>query len=98
MKYITRKEYMELLEMLKESFAKIDQRFDRIDHKFAAIDAQFIEIRNDIKYLGTRVDFIENNMVNKSQFNSLLIILENKELISSFEKGHILYKNTERLE
>jgi len=95
MKYITRKEYMELLEMLKESFAKIDQRFDRIDHKFAAIDAKFIEIKNDIKYLGTRVDIIENNMVNKSQFNSLVGILERKEVITNFDASHVLYKPSE---
>lgn len=101
MKYITEEEFMEHLVILRELFSnleqRMDERFDKIDKRFTAIDEQFVELRDEIKYLDTRVDRIEKNMVNKSQFNSLLIILEKKEVISSFEKDHILFKSTDRL-
>lgn len=91
MKFITEKEYMELIEILKIEFDKIGEKFEKINDRFDRVDQQFIQLREDIKYLDTRVDRIEKNMVHKSQFNNLLIILENKEIISSFEKEHILF-------
>jgi chromosome segregation ATPase len=100
MKFITWKEYMELLEMLKESFSsleqrlelrfdKIDQRFDKIDEKFTAIDYRLNRIDERLNYHQTWLERIESNMATKNQLNSLLIILKDKEIINSFEVAHI---------
>lgn len=99
MKFITEEEFMEYMAILRELFSnleqRMDERFDRIDEKFAAIDQQFVELRDEIKYLDIRVGRIEKNMVHKSQFKSLVDILERKEVITNFDASHVLYKPSE---
>ncbi|QQS60685.1 hypothetical protein IPN41_01795 [Candidatus Falkowbacteria bacterium] len=86
---------MQYMDILKETFSRIEKR---MDERFDRVEEQFAELRDEIKYLNTRVGRIEKYMVHKSQFNSLLIILEKKEVISSFDKSHVLFKNTDRLD
>ena len=106
MKFITEEEFMEHLVILRELFSnleqRMDERFDRIDEKFAAIDQQFVVIdRNfnkvfqELSYHSNRLKYIETNMVHKSQFKSLVGILERKEVITNFDASHVLYKSSE---
>jgi hypothetical protein len=92
MKYITEEEFMQYMDILKETFSRIEKR---MDERFDRVEEQFVELRDEIKYLNIRVGRIEKNIVHKSQFNSLLIILEKKEVISSFDKSHVLFKQSE---
>ena len=105
MKFITEQEFMELIDHLKvefdklgERFDKIDKRFDVVDQKFAVIERNFNKVFQELNYHGSRLKYIEDNMVHKSQFNSLVSILERKEVITSFEKDHVLFKNIDILE
>jgi hypothetical protein len=102
MKFITEEEFMENMSILLEVFSrleqKMDERFDAIDQKFVVIDRNFNKVFQELNYHGSRLKYIEDNMVHKSQFNSLVSILERKEVITSFEKDHVLFKNTDRLE
>ena len=106
MKFITEEEFMENMSILLEAFSILEQRmnerFDRMDEKFTAIDQQFVVIdRNfnkvfqELNYHGSRLKYIEENMVHKSQFKSLVGILERKEVITNFDASHVLYKASE---
>ncbi|QQS60684.1 hypothetical protein IPN41_01790 [Candidatus Falkowbacteria bacterium] len=106
MKFITEEEFMEYMDVLLESFSrleqKIDDRFDRIDEKFASIDQKFAVIdRNfekvfqELNYHSSRLKYIEENMVHKYQFNSLVGILERKKVITNFDASHVLYRPSE---
>lgn len=94
MRYITEKEYMELMEMLKTSFQKFDEQFADMHVQLFGLKKEmndrFDKIDQRLDYLENRVERIEKNMVHKSQFNSLLIVLEKKKVINHFEKEHIL--------
>ena len=94
--------FSRLEKRMDERFDKIDERLDRIDEKFAAIDQQFVVIdRNfekvfqQLNYHSNRFKYIEENMVHKSQFKSLVGILERKEVITNFDANHVLYKPSE---
>lgn len=86
MRYITEKEYMELMEMLKTSFQKFDEQFADMHVQLFGLKKEmndrFDKIDQRLDYLENRVERIENNMVHKSQFNSLLIVLEKKKVIN----------------
>ncbi len=102
MRYITEEEFMQTMGFLKIEFDAITVRFDKIDEKFVAIDQQFVVIdRNfekvfqELNYHSNRFKYIEENMVHKSQFKSLVRILERKEVITNFDASHVLYKASE---
>jgi predicted transcriptional regulator len=106
---ITEEEFMQLIDYLKiefdaitERFNKMDEKFDRIDERFTAIDQQFVVVERNfdkvfqqLNYHSTRLEYIEKNMVHKSQFKSLVGILERKEVITNFDASHVLYKPSE---
>ncbi len=91
MKVISEQEYMELLEMLRESFSKIDQRFLDLEQK---MDSRFNTIEQRLDYHETwlkRIDTtINNNLVQKKDFNTLIKILESYGVISNSEVSHFL--------
>lgn len=91
MKVITEQEYMELLEMLRESFASLEQK---LEHRFDKIEQRLDRIEQRLDYHETwlkRIDTtINNNLVQKKDFNTLINILENHSLISAPEAIHFL--------
>ncbi len=99
MKFITEEEFMEHLVILRELFSnleqRMDERFDAIDQKFAVIDRNFEKVFQELNYHSSRLKYIEENMVHKSQINSLVGILERKEVITNFDASHVLYKPSE---
>jgi hypothetical protein len=99
MKFITEEEFMEYMNVLLESFSRLekrmDERFDAIDQKFAVIDRNFERVFQELNYHSSRLKYIEENMVHKSQFNSLVGILERKEVITNFDASHVLYRPSE---
>lgn len=86
MKYITEEEFMQIIDILRETFSrleqKIDDRFDKIDERLDRMDERL----NNQK---TWLTEIQRNMAKKSQLQSLLIILKDKKTINSFEVAHI---------
>ncbi len=80
---------------IEELSARIDEISIRLEKLSTRMEEGFIRIDQRLNYLETRVERIEKNMVHKSQFNSLLIILEKKQVITSFEKSHILFPPNE---
>ena len=82
----------ESLVRIEDSFAHLNQilddRFSKIDHYF---DKVFQQLNNH----SSRLKYIEENMVHKSQFKSLVGILERKEVITNFDASHVLYRPSE---
>jgi hypothetical protein len=76
---------------IEELSARMDDFSIRMDQLSARMEEGFIRVDQRLNYLETRLERIEKNMVHKAQFNSLLIILEKKQVITSFEKAHILF-------
>ena len=113
MKYITEEEYMQNMDILRETFSrleqkiddrfdKIDERLDRMDERFDAMDQKFVVVEKnfnrvfqELNYHSSRLKYIEENMVHKSQIKSLVRILERKEVITNFDASHVLYKPSE---
>ncbi len=78
----------ELLEILKESFQKIDERFDKTSQELANFRQ---EVNRRFDNNEARLNRIESSMVQKTNFNSLVKILENKTVISKYEAAHALH-------
>ena len=99
MKFITEEEFMENMTILLEAFSRLeqrmDERFDAIDQKFVVIDRNFEKVFQQLNYHSSRLKYIEENMVDKSQFKSLVGILERKEVITNFDASHVLYRPSE---
>jgi hypothetical protein len=87
MKVISEQEYMELLEMLKLAFAKIDERFDRIEQRLDKIEQRLDYHETWLKRIDTTIN---NNLVQKKDFNTLIKILESYRIISNSEASHFL--------
>jgi len=63
---------------------EVNQRFDKIDQQFNGVN-------QTLGYQETWLNKIESNMVQKSDFKSLVKILERKEVISKYETAHVMY-------
>ncbi len=107
MRYITEKEYMELMEMLKTSFRKFDDQFadmqvqftdlrKEMNDRFDKVDQRLDKIEELLYYHETWLKRIESNMATKTQLKSLVGILERNGAISSFDSAHILHNHPER--
>ena len=87
-----RDRFIEELSARMDDFSiRMDQLSARLEDLASRMEEGFIRIDQRLNYLETRLERIEKNMVHKAQFNSLLIILEKKQVITSFEKAHILF-------
>jgi hypothetical protein len=79
---------MDIMQMLMKFSAEMHDKFDAVNKRF---DDMHVYMDRRFDLLETRVERIEKNMVHKSQLRSLLIILEKKEVIDSFEKEHVIF-------
>ncbi len=86
---------MDIMQMLMKFSAEMNDKFDavnkRLDDMNTRLDDMHVYMDRRFDLLETRVERIEKNMVHKSQLRSLLIILEKKEVIDSFEKEHVIF-------
>lgn len=84
---------MEIIQMLMKFSEEMNQRFDEVfvhmNQRFENINHRFDKIDERLNYHQTWLERIERNMATKGQLNSLLIILEDKKIINSFEVAHI---------
>lgn len=80
--------FQEMQQEMDKKFEKIDQRFiDFEDH----MNQRFDKVDQRLDYQDTRLNSIESNMVQKTNFSSLLKILERKKIIDKYEVAHVLY-------
>ena len=91
---------MEIMEMLMDFSADINQKFDDMNQRFEEMNQRFDKLSSEmnqrfdkvderLNYHQTWFERIEHNMATKGQLNSLAIILKDKEVINSFEVAHI---------
>jgi hypothetical protein len=96
MKYVTEEDFMTLVDSLKIEFDKIGDRFNsmenKVDARFDVIEENFNRLFLQLNSHSLRLERIETNMVNKSQFKSLVRILERQEVITAFDAEHVLYE------
>jgi len=84
----------EILDFINEAFTKNQKETNDLflDLK-KDLKQDISDLRQEMKkgfyYHDTRLNRIEKNMVTKNQFNSLLGILDRKNIISKFEVNHI---------
>ena len=94
---ITTMEIMEFLiefeERLNQRFKQIDERLDRIEERLDRIEERLDRVEQRLDYHDTRLKNIEENMVTKNQFNSLIVILQRNSTISEFEAAHVNYES-----
>lgn len=64
--------------VIHQKFDQIDNRFNVMDHRLGDIDSQLIEIKDDLK-------------ATKAGVQTTAEILEQKQIITSSEKHHILH-------
>lgn len=92
---ISQQEYMDLIEITKASFQEMQQQ---IDKEFAQIRQELGDFRREVNqrfdYHEKWLSRIDSNMVQKNSFNTLIKILEQKEVITKYESAHILHPNT----
>lgn len=93
---ITTMEIMEFLmefeERLNQRFKQIDESLDRIELRLDRIEERLDRVEQRLDYHDTRLKNIEENMVSKNQFNSLIGILKRNSAISEFEVAHVSYE------
>ena len=77
---------MEIMQMLMKFSEQMNQRFDDV---FVYMNQRFDKIDERFNYHQTWLERIESKMATKDKLNSLLIILEDKKVINSFEVTHI---------
>mgnify|MGYP002858710024 CR=1 FL=1 len=86
---------MELIEITKASFQKMQEEMDkRFDQVQAKLDNFRIEFNQRFDFHETRLNRIESNMVKKEDFNhlfrSLTRVLSEKELLTETESRYFL--------
>ncbi len=85
---------MELKEVLKIALGSLDDKFNKVYQQIEdlkdTMNTRFDTIEKRLDNHEERLNRIESNMVQKSSFESLVKILERKEVISKYEAAHVL--------
>lgn len=85
---------MEILQAINESTTRIQKQLDELKQNtsdlWKGLDDVRQEVRSGFAYHETWFNRIEKNMATKLQFNSLLKVLEKKEVISDYEVNQII--------
>ena len=84
----------EALAMINESLTKIQQQISDLSQRVGSLESGLDSLSQKIyegfAYHETWLNRIEKNMSTKTQFNSLLKILERKDVVSKYEVSHII--------
>ncbi len=93
--YITQEEYMQLIDLLKIEFNRIDENFDQIDKRFDQLSNQmndrFVRIEQQLDHHSTRLNSLEKQLlekVDKGDFKTLITVLKAGNIINRHEADH----------
>lgn len=81
---------MEIMEMIRELSNHMDKRFDQVDKRFDQVWDELNSHRVWLERIDKTIDRIDNEMVTKNQFNSLVGILRRNKTISEFDAEHAI--------
>ena len=87
---ITREEYMQLIDLLKIQFDKIDERFDNLEER---INERFDTVEQRLDYHDIRFNDLEKRLsekVDKKDFKTLITVLKAGNVINRHEADHFL--------
>lgn len=83
---------MELFDILEHFIVHVDQKFEEMNQRFSDVDNELRKINQTLTYHETwlrKIDDRLDGMATKQQLSSLLSILEQKQMLNSFEVSHV---------